>query len=107
MLSTTSTFKLSKKQGLQIHKLVKKDLSNSLHHFCIQINSSNADLFIVLAQKAVCLFQILLSQNLLRSDIHTKYMTNHALDFCLVNELKNFKGKIALVDDVMITDNMK
>lgn len=91
------------KQGLQIYKLVEKDLSSSLRHFCDQINGSDADLFIVLAQKAVCLFQILLSQNLLRSDICTKYMTSHALDFCLVNELKNFKGKIALIDDIMIT----
>lgn len=93
----------TKKQGLQIHKFVKKDLSNSLRYFCDQINNSDADLFVVLAQKAVCLFQILLSQNLLKNDICTKYITSHALDFCLVNELKHFKGKIALIDDIMVT----
>lgn len=53
-----------------------------------------------MAQKAVCLFEILLSQNLLRSDICTKYITSHSLDFCLSNELKNFKGKVALIDDI-------
>lgn len=90
-------------QGLQIHKLVSKDLSNSLYHFCDQINNSDADLFVVLAQKAVCLFQILLSQNLLKSSVRTRYVTSHALDFCLNHELKEFKGKIALIDDIMIT----
>lgn len=92
-----------KKQGRQIHKYIEEDLSNSLRHFCDQINNSDADLFVVLAQKAVCLFEILLSQNLLRSDIRTKYITSHSLDFCLSNELKNFKGRVALIDDIMVT----
>lgn len=91
---------MESKQGISIHSTVSRKLSRALQCFCDQINNCEAELFIVLAQKALCLFQILLDQNLLRDDIRTKYISSSALDF---KEICRFDGKIAIIDDIMIT----
>lgn len=83
-----------------IHKIVSPEFSQTLRLFCNQINGSDADIFVLLAQKAFCFFEVLIEQRLLRSDIQNKYISSAALDF---DALKDFSGKVAIVDDIMIT----
>jgi len=83
-----------------IHKIVSPEFSQTLRLFCDQINGCDADIFVLLAQKAFCFFEVLIEQHLIKSDIQNKYISSAALDF---DALKDFSGKVAVVDDIMIT----
>ena len=74
---------------------------NALEYFCKEINNSNADVFVVMAHKAVQLFQILLEQNHIVDSVANKIIiSNQALDF---NCSYLFGKRIAIVDDIIIS----
>lgn len=55
---------------------------SSLKHFCDVINSTNADAFILMAHKAVQLFQVLQDQGYIDGRIKQKIIiSSQALDF--------------------------
>lgn len=70
-------------------------------HFCSEINCCNADVFVLMAHKAVRLFQVLLDQGKLNERIGEKIIiSSQALDYdCryLLNK------KIVIIDDVVIS----
>lgn len=72
-----------------------------LQHFCDEINQSSADVFILMAHKAVQLFQVLLDQEYIDESISQKtVISSQALDYdCqyLINK------KIAIIDDIVIS----
>lgn len=73
----------------------------ALESFCRNVNNSKADVFVVMAHKAVKMFTILLDQGLLNEDISDKIIiTNLALDFDC-SYLKD--KKIAIIDDIVIS----
>lgn len=74
---------------------------NALEYFCKEINNSNADVFVVMAHKAVQLFQILLEQNHIVDSVANKIIiSNQTLDF---NCSYLFGKRIAIVDDIIIS----
>lgn len=82
-----------------IFDLFDENTSDALRMFCKNINQSDADVFIVMAHKAICLFNILQEQNYI--DIGNRSaISNFSLDF----EIENLKDKkIVIVDDIMIS----
>lgn len=73
----------------------------SLDSFCKKINQSNADVFLIMAHKAVQLFFILLEQGYINDEIFKKIViTNQALDF---NCDYLFGKKITIIDDIVIS----
>lgn len=74
---------------------------NALEYFCKEINNSNADVFVVMAHKAVQLFQVLLEQNHIVESVANKIIiSNQALDF---NCSYLFDKRIAIVDDIIVS----
>lgn len=70
--------------------------------FCNEINNSDAEVFVIMAHKAVLLFQVLLEQNHIIDDMikNKIIITNHALDF----DCSYLKEKrIAIIDDIVIS----
>lgn len=73
----------------------------ALKTFCDQINISTADVFVVMAHKAVRLIQVLIDQNYISHEIANKtIVSSHALDFdCSYLMCK----KVAIIDDILIS----
>ena len=68
--------------------------------YCDYINRSDAAVFVVMAQKAFCLFQILMEEGLLRKDIANRFYSSSALEF----GYEDFEDKkVAIVDDIIIS----
>mgnify|MGYP003302192327 FL=1 len=74
---------------------------SSLKHFCDVINSTNADAFILMAHKAVQLFQVLQDQGYIDGRLKQKIIiSSQALDF----DCSYLAGKrIVIVDDIVIS----
>lgn len=79
--------------------LFDETTSDTLQLFSKQINNSDADVFIVMAHKAICLFKVLQDQNYINIGNKT-VISNLSLDF-ETESLKN--KKVAIVDDIMIS----
>lgn len=73
----------------------------SLQLFCDEINTSQADVFVIMANKAVCLFNILLEQNYIDKHVRNKILiTNRALEY----DCTYLSGKkVAVIDDIIIS----
>ncbi len=72
----------------------------ALFLYCDYINRSCAEIFVVMAQKAFCLFQILMEEGLLHKDIAKRFYSSSALEFGYVD----FEDKkVAIVDDIIIS----
>lgn len=79
--------------------LFDESTSDALQSFCKRINTSEADVFIIMAHKAICLFKVLQDQNYINIG-NKPVISNLSLDF--ETESLNDK-KIAVVDDIMIS----
>lgn len=75
--------------------------NKALRLFCDALNNSSADVFIIMAHKAVQLFQVLLDQNHLDSHINNKIIiSSQSLDF----DCSYLVGKkVVIVDDIIIS----
>lgn len=72
-----------------------------LQGFCDKINQCDADVYLVMAHKAVQLFNVLLNQNHLHADIKDKIIiSSQALDY---NCEYLCEKKIAIIDDIVIS----
>ena len=89
------------KYDVDIYDLCSGTAKVALQLFCREINNSDADIFVVMAHKAVRLFKLLINQKHICEDIANKaIVSSSALDF----EGNYFQGKrIALVDDILIS----
>lgn len=77
------------------------DIKNSISSFCDNINNSKADVFIIMAHKAVLFFNLLLEQGYIHKNIKEKIIiTNLALDFDCDYLLDKH---IAILDDIVIS----
>lgn len=74
---------------------------DSLKAFCNHLNESNAEIYVVMAHKAVKLIELLIEQNLVDSNkFKGKIVSNSAIDF----DPKTFLyKKIAIIDDIIIS----
>ena len=83
-----------------IYELCSENTETALNVFCDCINHSKADLFVVMSQKAVCLFRWLLAEGKINDEIRNRYVSSSAIDF----DITDYKGKsIAIVDDIIIS----
>lgn len=84
-----------------IYDLCSSTTEKIFEAFCYEINISDADVFVIMAHKAVRLFQILYDQKHIADHIATKtIISNHALDF----DCSYLLGKkVAIVDDILIS----
>lgn len=72
----------------------------ALRLYCEFINSSEADVFVVMAQKAVCLFQVLLEEGLIDKKVSGKFFSSSVLEF----DFADFEGKkVTIVDDIVVS----
>lgn len=72
----------------------------ALLFYCELINRCDADVFVVMAQKAFCLFQILLEEGLIHKEIEKRFYSSSVLEF----GYSDFEGrKVAIVDDIIIS----
>ncbi|WP_217959518.1 hypothetical protein [Acutalibacter muris] len=89
------------KYKIDIMNLVSEAEGLALKLFCRAINSSNADVYIIMAHKAVRLFEVLLEQGYIDPCVGEKLIISHeALDF---NCRSLFQKKLVIVDDIMIS----
>jgi len=84
-----------------IYDLCSSTTEKIFEAFCYEINTSDVDVFVIMAHKAVRLFQILYDQKHIADHIATKtIISNHALDF----DCSYLLGKkVAIVDDILIS----
>lgn len=77
------------------------EVKDALKTFCHRVNHSDADVFIIMAHKAVLLFYLLLAQDHISKQVAKKVIvSNLALDF----DCCYLKGKkIAILDDIVIS----
>lgn len=72
-----------------------------LHKYCDRINQSDADVYIIMAHKAVQLFRVLVDQDYIHIRLNDKVIiSSQALDFDC-SYLKN--KKIIIIDDIIIS----
>lgn len=72
-----------------------------LHKYCDRINQSDADVYIIMAHKAVQLFRVLVDQDYIHISLNDKVIiSSQALDFDC-SYLKN--KKIIIIDDIIIS----
>lgn len=83
-----------------IFDLFDSDTCDVLRLFCDHINQSDADIFIVMAHKAICLFNVLQEQNHIRINNKT-IISSFSLDYLRPNSLEG--KKITIIDDIMIS----
>lgn len=83
-----------------IFDLFDENTSEALRLFCQNINQADTDVFIVMAQKAICLFNVLQEQNHIRINNKT-VISNFSLDYLQPNSLEG--KKITIIDDIMIS----
>lgn len=83
-----------------VFDICSKNTEKVLNLYCDIINQCQADYFIVMAQKAVCLFRYLIDEGRLRSDISSRFISSTALQYgtsFLVGK------RLAIVDDIVIS----
>lgn len=87
--------------SVDILSLCSQETRYTLQRYCSIINHSKADVFILMANKAVQLIQILRDQNLIYKDTPSViFVSDKALDF----DTSYFSGKkVAIVDDIIIS----
>lgn len=65
-----------------IYDLCSNMEEKAFEAFCREINTSKSDVFVIMAHKAVRLFQILIDQNHIEKHIENKtIISSHSLDF--------------------------
>lgn len=86
---------------VDLHDFFSDEVARALKTFCHRINNSDADVFIIMAHKAVLLFYLLLAQGHISKQAAEKIIiSNLALNFdCNYLEGK----KIAILDDIVIS----
>lgn len=89
------------KYNLDILDMCSETEKEAIIMFCKEINASNADVFVVMAHKAVHLFHILIDQMYINESIKNKIIiSNEALDF----DASYLVGKkVAVIDDIIIS----
>ena len=90
----------NRQPGLSLDKYASKNLRDAINSFCDQINNSEADLYIIMAQKAVCLIKLLIALGKIKSKLKGKFIASSAIDFA-VESLDGLK--IIIIDDIMIS----
>lgn len=70
-----------------IFDLFDENTSEALRLFCKNINQADTDVFIVMAHKAICLFNVLQEQNHIRINNKT-IVSNFSLDYLESNSLE-------------------
>ena len=90
-----------KQYPIALYNFCSDPIKNALKMFCNRLNQSNADVFIIMAHKAVLLFEVLLEQGYIDKRVGEKIVvTNLALDF----DYQYLIGKrIAILDDIVIS----
>ena len=80
-----------------LYNFCSEKVKNALQYFCENINECDAEILIVMAQKAICLYRILEHQGLVpKKNIYSSV----TLDF----NRADFVGKrIAIVDDIIVS----
>ncbi len=82
-----------------IYHICSEKTKVALEHFCKTFNESNADVYILMAQKALCLYELLISQGLIEPK---RILSSIAIDFN--NGMTDFSNKkVALVDDIIVS----
>ena len=71
----------------------------ALEHFCKTFNESNADIYIIMAQKALCLYKLLVQQGRIESK---NVFSSIAIDYNKYNSDWENK-KVAIVDDIIVS----
>lgn len=86
---------------VDLYDFCNDEITRALKKFCQRVNNSNADVFIIMAHKAVLLFYILLAQgHITKLAAEKVIISNLALDF----DCRYLKGKkIAILDDIVIS----
>lgn len=72
----------------------------ALEMFCAVINRSTADRFVVMAHKALCIFQALIDLGYINEEISKKYISSTALEY--IKSISEDE-RIAVVDDIIIS----
>ena len=72
----------------------------ALEMFCTIINRSTADRFVVMAHKALCIFQSLIDLGYINEEISQKYISSTALEY--IKSISD-NERIAVVDDIIIS----
>lgn len=77
------------------------EMQKEMLKYCDRINNSTADVFVFMARKAACFFQVLVENGCIDPDIlDKKIITDRAVDFSL-GYVKD--KKVAIVDDVIFS----
>jgi len=90
-----------KKDQVDLYDFCDDRVKDALKAFCNRVNQSDADVFLVMAHKAVLLFHVLLAQGHINKRAAEKLIiTNLSLDF----DCTNLEGKkVAILDDIVIS----
>lgn len=86
---------------VDLYDFCNDEVTHALKKFCKRVNDSDADVFIIMAHKAVLLFYLLLAQgHIAKWTTEKVIISNLALDF----DCRYLKGKkIAILDDIVIS----
>lgn len=77
-----------------------RNTSVALRIYCDIINKSDAEIFVVMARKAVCLVRYLFNIGLIQKTKYAKFVSSNALLY----DISSFAGKkVAIVDDIIIS----
>lgn len=77
-----------------------RNTSVALRVYCDIINNSDADVFVVMARKAVCLVKYLFGVGQIQESKYSKFVSSNALLY----DISSFCGKkVAIVDDIIIS----
>lgn len=86
---------------VDLYDFCSNEVTCALKKFCQRVNNSDADVFVIMAHKAVLLFYLLVAQGHIAKHAAEKIIiSNLALDFdcCYLKE-----KKIAILDDIVIS----
>ena len=77
-----------------------RNTSVALRVYCDIINNSDADVFVVMARKAVCLVKYLFAKGQIKESKYEKFVSSNALLY----DISSFtEKKVAIVDDIIIS----
>lgn len=98
--SRRCSFQMNQYQ-VDLYDFCNDEVTRAIKKFCQRVNNSDADVFIIMAHKAVLLFYLLLAQGHITKRAEEKVIiSNLALDF----DCRYLKGKkIAILDDIVIS----
>lgn len=86
---------------VDLYDFCSDEITCALKKFCQRVNNSDADVFVIMAHKAVLLFYLLLAQgHIAKQAAGNIIISNLALDF----DCRYLKGKkVAILDDIVIS----